>query len=176
MGYTPLFAVNSLDVISVNLWHILFAICNLLIVYLIVKRFLFRPVQKILAQRSAEVDKLYRDAQDASNTAQENKRLYDEKLATADSTVQQMFTTAQQKAQQQADETVAQAREEAGHILTRAQAEIAREKKKAVNEIKDDISRISLSIAEKVVERELRPEDHQALMEEFVRELGDDHA
>ena len=43
-----------------------------------------------------------------------------------------------------------------------------------MNEIKNDISQMALDIAEKVVEKEIRPEDHKALIEEFIASVGDD--
>ena len=70
------------------------------------------------------------------------------------------------------DETTS-ANAQAAAILDKASADIAMEKKKAVNDAKDEISEIALAIAEKVVGRELNAADQEALVDAFIRELGE---
>ena len=48
--------MQSLEVISFNLWQMLISLANLVILFWILKRFLFKPVKKVLAQRQAELD------------------------------------------------------------------------------------------------------------------------
>ena len=57
--------MQSLEVISVNIWHILISLCNLLILFLIVKRFLFKPVKKALEKRDADIGERYSAANEA---------------------------------------------------------------------------------------------------------------
>ena len=47
--------MQSLDVISINIWHILISLCNLILLFLVVKKFLFKPVKNLLASRQAEL-------------------------------------------------------------------------------------------------------------------------
>ena len=70
-------------------------------------------------------------------------------------------------------EIVDEAKSEADRLRRRADEEIAQEKKKALNEIKNDISDISVEIAEKVVGREIREEDHREMIDAFIRDLED---
>ena len=71
---------GTLEFISLNVWHIVMAIGNLLILMLILKKFLFKPVQKILKQREEEVAKIYSDADDALAKANEDKNTYEQKM------------------------------------------------------------------------------------------------
>ena len=57
--------------------------------------------------------------------------------------------------------------------MAKASADIALEKKKAVNDAKNEISGLALAIAGKVVEKELKPEDQSAMIDRFISELGD---
>ena len=75
--------VQTLDVISVNLWQIIISLCNLLIMFWILKKFLFRPVQNIIAKRQAEVESIYSEARDARDDADTMRTEYESQLATA---------------------------------------------------------------------------------------------
>ena len=76
--------IQNLDVISVNIWGILISLANLVIMYFIVKKFLFRPVQKVMADRGAEVGRVYSDADRALAEAEKSRDEYEAKLAASD--------------------------------------------------------------------------------------------
>ena len=165
--------VRYLDVISVNFWQMLISLANLLILFLILKHFLFRPVQNILKRRGEEVGRIYTDAETAKSEAERARAEYSARLEGADAEAEEILRRAGVKANERSEEIIAEARAEADVLRRRAAEEIAQEKKKAINEIKDDISELSLEIAEQIVAREVRPEDHRALVDRFIGELGD---
>ncbi len=163
--------METLELISINVWHIAAAIGNLLILTLIIKKFLFKPVQKILAERQAQVDTLYQQAEESVAAAESDKQAYHEKLTQAEHEVEEIIKTATKRAEQMGDEIVAEANAKADAAIKKADAEIEQSKKKAVNEIKNEIADISLSIAEKVVEREINEKDHESIIETFIDRL-----
>ena len=75
--------MQSLDIISINLWHILISLANLIIIFLIVKKFLFKPVKELFAKRQAELDHQYAAADAAEKQAMEHKEIWEKKLQTA---------------------------------------------------------------------------------------------
>lgn len=160
--------------VSFNGWTFIGQICNLLIQMLLFKKFLFEPVQNILAQRQKEVGALYTAAEEAKAYAEQNKAEYSEKLLAANEEASRIVRTATERAGKQGDEIVQEAQKQAQALLKKADDDIARERVKAMNEIKNDISQMALDIAEKVVEKEIRPEDHKALIEDFIAAVGDD--
>ena len=81
--------------------------------------------------------------------------------------------TATAQAQKRSNELVEEAQQRAASMVARAEAEIAQEKKKAVNEIKDEISGMAVDIASKVVEREISAKDHEKLIEDFIKNVGE---
>ncbi len=162
---------EALELISVNFWHIIVAIANLLILTLIVRKFLFKPVQKILAERQAEVDNLYQQAEESAASAENDKQMYHEKLEKAEHEVEEIIKSATVRAERLGDEIVAEANAKADAAIKKADADIAQSKKKAINEIKNDIAGISVSIAEKVVEREINEKDHNDIIESFIDQL-----
>ncbi|MCQ2770320.1 MAG: F0F1 ATP synthase subunit B [Clostridia bacterium] len=165
--------VQSLDIVSVNFWSILISLINLLIIFLIIKKFLFAPIKKVFAVRKAEVDKVYDDANLAKDEAEAQKSLYEEKMAGAKDEASQILSNARERADRMSDEIIADANVKAEARYKKAEEEIAQEKKKAMSELKDDISTISLDIAEKIVEREINENDHEKLINEFIEEVGE---
>lgn len=162
---------EALELISVNAWHIIASILNLLILSLIIKKFLFKPVQNVLAQRQAEVDNIYQKAEDSAAAAEKDKLEYHEKLERADREVEDIIKSATARAERLEDEIVSEANAKADAAIKKADADIEQSKKKAVNEIKDEIAGISVSIAEKVVGREINEKDHTNIIDSFIDSL-----
>ena len=72
--------VQNLGVISVNLWQILIALVNLLLIFLILKKFLFGPVKKLLKQRQDNIDNQYSEAEKALNAANAAKKQFEDEI------------------------------------------------------------------------------------------------
>ena len=75
--------MQYLDVISVNIWNVVISLCNLLLLTWIVKKFLFKRVQKVLAQRREAIDADYAQAQTAREQAEEDRLNYAAAMAAA---------------------------------------------------------------------------------------------
>lgn len=159
--------------IGVNFWTALFVLLNTLAIFFVAKKFLFVPVMNLIKQRQEEIDEMYRQADDARSGALAMEEEYKEKLSQATATGERMVKEAISRGQRREEEIVRQANEEASAILEKASADIAQEKKKALNDAKDEISQIAIAIAEKVVCRELNTADHTALVNDFIDQLGE---
>lgn len=166
-----LLEAQTLDVISVNLWQILISLANLVILYLLLKKFLFKPVHKFLAARKEEVENLYGEAEEAKEQAQHDKTVYEDKLAAADSEAREVVRAAMTKANEMSDEILADTGREVARMKARAEADIAQERKRAANALKDDVADLSMEIAEKVIGREIGEDDHRALIDDCIKEL-----
>ena len=159
--------------VGVNFWTALFTLCNMIITFLLLKKFLFKPVKKMIDDRQNEIDGLFADADKSREEAEALRAQYENGLRDAEAQRDAILRDAAEKARRREDEIVAAAKAEAAAILEKAQADISRERKKAVNEIKDDISGIAVAIAEKVVEKEIDVDRQQALISSFIDGLGD---
>lgn len=164
----------ELSVISVNLWEILISLCNLLIMYLILKKFLFAPVMRVLSQRQAQVDGIYAQADADRKDAGRMKQQYEKHLATAREEADEMVRSATQTAQRRSDAIVAEASQQAAHLKQKAEAEIAMERRQMMSDVRGEISDMAVAIASKVVEREIDENDHASLVDEFIRNVGDE--
>ena len=160
--------------IGVNFWTALFTLLNFLAVFFVAKHFLIGPVMKIIQDRQKEIDDLYSDANAAKANAEAMQSEYQAKLGDAQATSERIVKEAVSRGQAREEEIIRQANVEASAIMDKAAADIALEKKKAINDAKDEISDLALAIAGKVVGRELSAADQSDLVDAFIDGLGDD--
>ena len=165
--------MQSLEIISVNIWSILVSLANLLIMFLILKRFLFKPVQKMMAARNQQVDQIYQDAKENRDSAINMKQEYEARLAAAREEADGLVRNAVQTAQRKGDAIVAEANSQASHLKQKAEQEIAQEKKQMLQDVRGEISDIAVSIASKVVEREVKKQDYDGFVDEFIKNVGE---
>jgi F-type H+-transporting ATPase subunit b len=159
--------------VGVNFWTALFILLNTLIIFFVAKKFLFVPVMKIITERQQEIDQLYSDAGSAKDQAEAMRCEYQERLSDAQAASDRIVRDAVARGQAREEAIVQQAQSEAAAILDKAAADIRLEKKKAMNDAKNEISEMALAIAGKVVGRELNAADQSSLVDSFIAELGD---
>ena len=159
--------------LGVNPWTALFILLNTLTIFFVAKKFLFGPVMQMIEDRQQEIDDMYQQADTAKNEAQALEAEYKQKLSVASETSERMVKEAVARGQKREEEILRQANAEVSAMLEKASADIAMEKKKAINDAKDEISDIAMAIAEKVVGRELNAADQEKLVDSFINELGD---
>lgn len=162
------------ELIGVNFWTALFTFCNMIITFLLLKKFLFKPVKKMIDERQKEIDELYANAEKQTEEAKELQAQYQERLDSARREREDIITDATKHAERRGREIVTEAQADAVAIRQKAEAEIAQERKRALNQMKGEISGIAMEIASKVVDKELNESDHMALVEEFIGKIGDE--
>ena len=163
--------MQNLDVISVNIWAILASLANLLILTLIVKRFLFKPVKKIVDARRAAIDNEYAQAQEARDQAEESRLNYEAAMAAAKQTSDQIIADATRTAEYRSNEIVAEAREKATDIRRQAEADAVLERRKAEDDMKHEIAEVSTQLTGKLLQREINEDDHKKLIDSFLNDL-----
>ena len=163
--------MQSLSIISVNIWQILISPANLAILTWILKKFLFKPVRKVLDGRREAIDESYARAEKAQAEAEENRKNYAAAMAAAKQTADQMISQAARDAERRGSEIETEARERAQEIRRQAEADALLEKKKAEEDMKHEIADVSAQLTGKLLEREIRPEDHRELIDSFLQEL-----
>jgi len=165
--------MQSQDIINVNFWLILISLCNLVILFFILKKFLFKPVKKVLAERQAEYDAKFAEAEDKLAEAEKVKLALDEKFAAADDEADRIIKDAKDNAERRGGAIVAEAKEKAGIIVKNAEAEADLRRRRADESIKGEIADVSVEIAEKIIGREMTEADHRRLLDEFINNMGD---
>ena len=159
--------------ITLDGWTFVAQICNLMIQLVILKKLLLNPVKKVIAERKAKADSQIADAQKLRTEAEAMKAEYEQNLQNARTEANQIVAAAQKTATARSEELLGEARAQAAALKQKAEADIAQERKKAVNEVKDEIGGMAMEIASKVVEREIREADHKDLIDEFIKNVGE---
>lgn len=160
------------DFISVNPITMVFAWINLLILYLILKKLLFKPVKNMIDSRQKEIDDMYSDAEGSKEKAEAMKLEYEEKLASATEESEEILKKATRRAQLREEEIMREANEKAQRVLERAEEQIELEKKQAVNDVKNQVSEMAIDIAAAVIERDVNKSEHEAMIDEFINSMG----
>ena len=153
------------SLVTVNPVTLIAQICNLFIQLLIVKIFFLDKIKAVLDKRRETADKQITDAEAAKSEAAAIKQTYEENMRQAKTKADDMILSA--------EEILSQAQKQAAQIKTKAASDIEMEKKKAINEAKNEISELAMAIAGKVVARELNDADQDGMIDRFIEELGD---
>lgn len=154
-------------------WNIVVVLLNFFVIMCILKKFLYKPVKKMLAERETEVTQTYAQAEQAKAEAMGMKKDYEVKLNDAKQTAGEIIADATKKAQSRGDELVAAASAKSDDMIKKAEVQIAQDKKRAINEIKNDIADIAINAATKVVSKQLDVNDHKQLIDDFIENAGD---
>jgi F-type H+-transporting ATPase subunit b len=158
--------------VGVNFWTMIFAWINLLILYLVLKKFLFKPVKDMIDKRQSEIDDMYSAAESAEANAKLLKEEYEEKVKRANDESEEILRSAVRRAQLKEEEILHEANDKARRTLERAEEQIELEKKRAINEVKNEVSSIALDIASAVIGREVSDAEHEELVNEFIENIG----
>ena len=161
------------EFVAIAPWTMIFTWVNLIILVLLMKKLLFKPVLNMLEARDKEVSEMYENAETAQSSAEALEKEYNEKLSMAKEEASKIMKDAKHDAAIRGEEIVGEAKREASAIIEKAHKEIEREKEAAISEIKNDIASIAVDIAQKVIEKDLQESDHEKLVSEFIDNWGE---
>ncbi len=163
----------NMEVISVNIWQMLVSLANLLILFLLMKKFLYKPVTQVLEKRRADIEGDYAAANEAKMSALADKTEYEEKLSHAELEADEIRKSAEAAAKRHGERIVTEANARADSIVRAAEAQIELDKKKAESEMKREIADVSTKLAEKLIGKEVSIDTHRELIDSFIEEIGD---
>lgn len=146
----------------------------MLVMFTLLSYLLFNPARELLRKRREKIKNDIDSAQAAKEQADKLKEDYDARIKNINREADEILSQARQKALQNAEDIKAQANEEAARILTRAQSQIELDKKKAADDMKKEMISIASMMAGKVVSASIDEAAQESLMEETLKEIGDE--
>ena len=158
--------------VAINPATIVFTLINTLIIFLIFRFFLYKPVCKILDKRREMAAAEISDARKAKESAEKAEQEYTQRLADAKNEAAEIVKQATLRAQKREEEIVTEANRKANELRAKAEENIERDKQRAINGIKDEISEIVVMAAGKVVEKEISAKDNEEIISNFLKEVG----
>ena len=159
--------------VGVNFWTMIFAWCNLLVLYLVLRKLLFKPVKNMIDSRQKEIDDMYSDAEKSREDAAVMKAEYEEKISRANEESEEILKSAVRRAQLREEEILREANGKAARVMKRAEEQVELEKKRAINEAKNEVSDMAIGIASAVIERDISRAEHEAMIDEFIRTMSE---
>ena len=159
--------------VGVNFWTMIFAWINLLILYLVLKKILFKPIKNMIDSRQKEIDDMYKSAEKKEEDAAKMKEEYEKKLENATEESEEILKNAVRRATLKEEEILKDANAKAQRTLERAEEEIELEKRRAINEVKDEVSDLAIGIASAIIERDINSDEHGELIDSFIDGIGD---
>lgn len=142
-----------------------------LLLLLVFKMFLFKPIMDVLDARRSEIDSQFDSAAAERKQADELKAQYEQHLASIDEEMRAKIAQALKEGQAMREEIINDSRAQAESILLKAQAEITRQKDIALAELKTKVTDLTINAAGKLINKELDDEKHRELVGQFISEL-----
>ena len=152
-----------LPFVSIDTWTMIFTWANLLILFLLLKKFLFKPVTKILDERAEEIENSYKQAEETNDKALSLKSEYEEKLL-ADGIIKSAVETADRRS----ESIVNEANEKVRYIMEKSQKQIEQDKQNAVTDAKREIASMAVDAAEKIIGKKLTDSDDEELISDII--------
>lgn len=153
-------------------WNLLWTIINVLVLFLLLRKFLFNPVCKIMDERA---EKIQQDMDSASKTkleAEQIKLNYEKEIANAHNEVIEITKKAKVQANHEYDLMLENAKQESNKIILEAEKTIAYEKAKAIDDAKSEIANLVILTTSKVVNKNVQNEIDENEVNCFLAEVG----
>lgn len=144
---------------------------NLVVLYLLLSHFLFKPVMGIMDKRKKIIEDGLKNAQDAQNDAKKMKQEYEDALKGAKQESAQIIENARSAAKNEYDRIVGEAGDKAGNIIESAKETVRVERERTMKELQGEIAGLAVASAAKIVGKTA----DQDLYDQFLKEVGGTH-
>ena len=153
--------------------NLVFTIINLLVLYVLMKRFLFGPIIKVMDVRKAMIDQQFAGAKEQEDQAKALKEQYEGALKSAREESFQIMEQARKEAKAQADKTVEDTQAKVSAMLVKAQEDINTERENAMRQMKDDVASLAMEAAGKIIGKNSGADQDLSLYDQFIEKAGD---
>ena len=150
---------------------ILYNVINILVLFVLLKIFLFKPVTEIMEKRKAMIQQDLDDAKKAKDDAEQMKGEYT--LNTAKNQAADIVKDAKTRAEVEYNSIIEQGNKDAAVIMANADKTIAQEKERAIKQSKAEMADLAISMASKLVEKNVDATTNKKLIDDFLSEAGD---
>jgi F-type H+-transporting ATPase subunit b len=151
----------------------LFQVVAILILMFLLKRYALGPVMKVMNERSEHIEQQITTAE--QNRAEAEKLVAEQKeaLSQARQEAKDLLERARAQKEREAEEIIRDARERAERLISEAKSEIISEKEQAIQELRDEVGTLSVMLASKMIEKEIKAKDQSALVKKYLNQVGE---
>lgn len=159
--------------LSLNFWNLLFTVINVLVLYLLMKKFLIKPITNIMKQREELINSGLEEARINQEEATKLKEASAKELEEAHIEARDIIVSAKNRANEEKARTVTEAKSEAERLLEKAQEDIKAEKGKAKVEAEEEITQLALLATKKILISGGETADNSSIYDEFLTKAGE---
>jgi F-type H+-transporting ATPase subunit b len=159
-----------LDALGINLGYLISQIVNFTLLAVLLYFVAYKPVLRMLDERSARIKRGLEDAEEAARKAAEMEQEFEARMVDARKEGQEIIAQATQMSEKARQDILDKARQEAQAQIEKAKEEIGREREQAMSELRQQVADLSLTISEKVIGETLDQESQRRLIAEFLDE------
>ncbi len=152
--------------------NIIFNIVNVLVLYLLMKRFLFSPITEIMEKRTNSIKASFEEAENKNNEAMNLKREYEKALESAELKAEIIINEAKQRAQQEHEKQMKATKDEISQMMETAKKSIELERIKSMHDAQSEIAGIAMIVATKLIQKNLDENSNKKLVNDFLSEVG----
>lgn len=153
-------------------WNIIWTFVNLIMLYLLMKKFLFGPVTEIMEKRTKTIEDSFAEAKSKNEEADQIKAEYEAALKQSELKAEEIVKVARERANIVYDKTVKEAEEEAAKMIANANKAIEVEKRKSMQDVEEHIIDLTMVAAAKMIGENINEETNKQMMDDFLAEVG----
>lgn len=154
-------------------WTLVAQVLSFLVLFYILRRFAWNPLMNMMEERRNFIETNIAQAEQERQQAEQIKREYQEEMRKARQEAQVVIAKATKLSEERSAEILAGAHEEAEKIKKSALADIERERDLAIAQVKAQVADLSVSVAEKIIRKNLDAKSQEDLIEQFIQEVGE---
>ncbi|MCD8095420.1 MAG: F0F1 ATP synthase subunit B [Ruminococcus sp.] len=158
--------------LNIDPWDILWTVVNLIILFLLLKKFLFGPVTAMMDKRAKMIQDDLDSAKQTNEQAIKLKEEYETQLGDAHTEAAKITSTARQRAEKESSAILEEARQDAVKLRIQAQKDIELEREKAIDSAKAEIAELAVRAAEKVLEKNIEEQSNIVFAKQLLSEVG----
>jgi len=153
-------------------WNIIFNIVNVFVLYLLMKKFLFGPINEIMEKRTNSIEASFAEIENKNSEALNLKHEYEEALENAEDKATNIIKEAKQRALEEHDKQIKVIKEEAAKMIEDANKSIELERKLSMQNIQAEIAGIAMLAATKVIQKNMDDSTNKQIINDFLAEAG----
>ena len=157
-----------MDKLGINIAWLAAQIVNFFILFFLLKAFAYKPILQMLESRRQKIQESLEYAEKVKKDAAEQQKEFDRKLEETRRETQAASAAAAQVGEKEREAILAQAREDARKLIEQAKGQIEYERKQMLSELREEVVRLSLAAAQKVINQSLDEKAHRQLIGDFL--------
>ncbi|MFA6807444.1 MAG: F0F1 ATP synthase subunit B [Eubacteriales bacterium] len=172
MGISMAYTIGAGNPIAID-YTLPAQLISFLVLVWILKKYAWGPLINMMEKRRQFIEDNLANAEQERKEAEKIRKEYQEEMRQARQEAQVLIDKAIKLSEERSVEILAQARQEAEKTKKSALSDIERERDKAIIEVKAEVAEMSIAIAEKIIQQKLDFKGQEALIDQFIQEVGD---